>query len=202
MRPAALGIRAHSGWAAVVAVAGNLTPKILERRPVAVVDASLPGAKQPYHFARTLSLSDAEAHIAQCAKTGRLLAAQGVEAIAKSLRSTGYEIAGCGVLTSSGRAVPALAEVLASHAMIHTAEGEFFRNMFADACLQFGIPVTRVRERELLDRAAEQLRMTSAKIRKQLITLGRDLGPPWAQDQKNAALVAWLLLRSNTKGHS
>ena len=164
-----------------------------------MVDSNVPRAKQPYHFARTLSLNDAEAHLTRCAKTGRLLAAQGLEAMAKSLRGLGYEMSACGLLTASGRAVPALAETLASHAMIHTAEGEFFRNVFADACLRLGIRVARIRERELLDHAAKQLRMTSAKIMKQLTTLGRDLGPPWTRDQKSAALVGWLVLRENAK---
>ena len=203
MKRAAIGIRAHSGWAAVVAVAGHLsTPAILDRQRIAVVDSGAPRAGQPYHFAKNLPLQQADAHLAECAKTARLFAIDGLKAMADRLRHAQYEIAYCGVLMASGRPVPALPEILASHAMIHTAEGEFFRNVFSDACQQLGIPVTKVHERELFDRAAKELRLTSAKIVRRLTALGRELGPPWTQDQKSAALVGWLLLNGGTKGRT
>ena len=78
--------------------------------------------------------------------------------------------------------------------MIHTAEGEFFRRAFADACNRLKITVVRIRERDLPDRATKELRIAAPKLRAQLTNLGRDLGPPWTQDQKGAALAAWLLL--------
>jgi len=200
MKRAAIGIRAHSGWAAAVAVAADVrTPRILDRQRIAVVDSGARGAIQPYHFAKNLSLPEAEAHLADCAKAARVMAIKGLRAMAENLRNAGYEMASCGLLTASGRPVPELAETLASHAMIHTAEGEFFRNVFADACAQLGIAVTKIRERELLDRASKELRVTAAQIKKQLTSLGRDLGPPWTQDQKSAALVAWLLLKNNSQ---
>jgi hypothetical protein len=203
VKPAAIGIRAHSGWAAVVAVAVDSSkPRVLDRQRVVVIDAGRPGTSQPYHFAKGLFLPDAEAHIAGCAKTARVLAAKGLHSMSHNLRDAGYEIANCGLLMASGRPVPPLRETLASHAMIHTAEGEFFRKAFADACQQLGIPVTRIRERELLDGAARELRSTPARIKKELAALGRELGPPWTQDQKQAALVAWLLLAENAKRHS
>lgn len=202
LKPAAIGIRAHSGWAAAVAVAGTLAaPQILVRERIVVIDGDGPRANQPYHFAKNLSLREAELHLAQCAKTSRRLAAMGLESIAESLHTTRYAIVGCGILTASGRPVPALPEILASHAMIHTAEGEFFRDAFADACERLKIPITRVRERELLDRAVSELRIGAPKLRVQLTEAGRGVGPPWTQDQKNAALVGWLLLESAGKPH-
>jgi hypothetical protein len=110
------------------------------------------------------------------------------------LRGSGYKVAGCAILTSSGRPLPALAATLASHAMIHTAEGEFFRNAFAKACGELGIAMTRERERDLLGCATGEFGAGPATLKKRLETMGRDLGPPWAEDQKTAALAAWLLL--------
>jgi hypothetical protein len=190
-----IGIRAHSGWAAVVAVAGNLdSPEILARERVSLIDPGARGAKQPYHFAKTLSLKDAESHLAQCAKTARQLAAEGLQTILGRANASGRKITGCAILTASGRPIPDLPEILASHAMIHTAEGEFFRNAFADACDQLGIRTSKFRERELLGIAAAELRLAPARIKTRLAHIGRSVGPPWAQDQKSAALAAFLLL--------
>jgi hypothetical protein len=191
-----IGIRAHSGWAAVVAVAGNLeSPEILARERVPLIDPGARGAKQPYHFAKGLSLKDAEAHLAHHAEEARRLAAEGLKAIRTRASASGREIIGCAILTASGRPLPTLQEILASHAMIHTAEGEFFRNAFADACDQLGIRTSKFRERELLAIASAELRLAPAKIKTRLASVGRSVGPPWAQDQKSAALAGFLLLR-------
>lgn len=198
MKRAAIGIRAHSGWAAVVAVGADFSsPRILARQRIVVIDSSGPRANQPYHFVKDLPLDEAQAHLNNCARAALLMATKGLEAMENSLRKLGYEIVGGGVLTASGRVLPGLPDILASHAMIHAAEGEFFRNVFADACEELGIAVVRIRERELLDRAAKELRVSSAKIEQQLRGLRRDLGPPWTQDQKSAVMAAWLLLNGD-----
>ena len=201
-RHAALGIRAHSGWSAVVAVAGDLdSPQIIARERVSVIDPESRGAKQPYHFAKTLSLTEAETHLAGCAATARRLAAGGLQAICAQASASGWKITACAILTASGRPVPALPEILASHPMIHTAEGEFFRNAFADACAQLAIRVAKFRERDLLATASAELRLAPAKIKTRLAAAGRAVGPPWSQDQKNASLAAFLLLagRANSR---
>ena len=197
LKPAAIGIRAHSGWAAAVAVAGTLTaPQILSRERIVVIDAGGPRANQPFHYAKDLPLAKAELHLAQCAKTARRLAAAGLENMAETVRNAGHTIIGCGIITASGRSLPALPEILASHPLIHTAEGEFFRNAFADACDHLGLLVSRIRERDLLDRAVKDFRFNARRLSSHLTNIGRDLGPPWTQDQKSAALIAWLLLGS------
>lgn len=57
----ALGLRAHSGWTAAVAVAGSpIKPIILERRRIETADDRIAGSKQPYHTAKELSDETAE----------------------------------------------------------------------------------------------------------------------------------------------
>lgn len=193
----AIGIKAHSGWAAIAAVAGDLkTPQVLDRRRISVVDPGVRGANQPYHFAKTLVLKEANAYLERSAETSRYLAAEGLAALAANLRDSGFQIVAAAIVMASGQAIPRLAETLASHALIHTAEGEFFRNAFAEGCNQLGLRIYRLRERELLDRGAAAFRMTKLKVKTRLNRLHRDLGPPWTQDQKSAALAAWLALCS------
>jgi len=166
---------------------------------MAVVDPGAQGTAQPYHFARELPLEGAQSHLASCAKRSRELAAGGLADLVERLRGSGYQVAGCAILTSSGRPLPGLAETLASHAMIHTAEGEFFRTAFADACSQLGIPVARERERDMLGCATREFGSGLAGIKKRLAAIGGDFGPPWAEDQKKAALAGWLLLSRSSK---
>ncbi len=100
----------------------------------------------------------------------------------------------CGITLGSGRALPALEKVLASHALIHTAEGEFYRNVVAEAGEHCGLPVLGVKEREIFERAASHLKVDAAELERRVAILGKPIGPPWTQDQKYAALVAWLAL--------
>jgi hypothetical protein len=110
------------------------------------------------------------------------------------LRDRQYRVVGSAVLLASGRALPPLAKILASHAVIHAAEGEFFREVFSKACADLDLSVTGVRERDLDERVKTTLGKVAARMRRQISTLGRSLGPPWTADQKTAALAALIVL--------
>ncbi len=88
-----------------------------------------------------------------------------------------------------------LKSILASHALIHTAEGAFYREAIAAACAARRIAVHRVREREL-DGECEVLAVSLAAARQRFAQFGRQLGAPWTQDEKLSALGAWLTLAS------
>jgi hypothetical protein len=192
---AAIGWRVHSGWAVQIALAGPVrAPAVIERRRVELVDPAVPGAAQPYHAARTLSLGEAESWLGRCREATLLLAAQAIQEAAGGLRRQGYRAVACGLLDSSARPLPALAAVLASHALVHTAEGELFRDALAAAARAAGLPVIRAKERDLLDRGAALAGLTPDEVGGHLAALGATLGPPWRQDEKLATLAAWLAL--------
>ena len=145
-----LGFRAHSGWAAMVVVAGTIdAPRVLERRRITIADPELPGSKQPYHAAAELPFEKAEALVRKAIESSRALALEAMSSVVKTLRSQGHEIAGCSVLLGSGKTLPRLDGILASHTRIHTAEGEMFRDVLAWAAGECHLPVTGVREKEL-----------------------------------------------------
>src|ERR1700689_1588578 len=99
----ALGFRAHSGWAALVAVAGTIdAPLVLERRRIIIADPDMPGSRQPYHAAAELPLARAEALVQGAIESSRALALEAMSATVKALGSRGHEVAGCGVLLGSG----------------------------------------------------------------------------------------------------
>ncbi len=192
---AAIGFRAHSGWAALVAVAGSTgSPEVIARRRIEIADAAIPGSKQPFHAAEPLPFKDAEKFLKRCADSTQRLAREALQAAIDGLRDKRYEAAGCGIILGSGRALPELRAILASHALIHTAEGEFYRNALVEAGEHCGLPVFGVKERELYERASAQLHTPVDKLQQRVAELGRSIGPPWTQDQKYAALVAWMAL--------
>jgi hypothetical protein len=183
----ALGFRAHSGWAALVAVAGTVdAPRVIERRRIAIADAELAGSKQPYHAAAGLPLPQAEALVRSAVASSRALAVEAILAARKRLESTGHEVAGSGVVLGSGKPLPALEKILASHALIHTAEGELFRDVLVWAAKNCGLPVAGVRQKDL-----------DASALRRLDSLGKRIGPPWTQDQKYATVAAFRVLESD-----
>ena len=193
--PAALGFRAHSGWAAAVAVAGTpRAPEILERRRIEIADSSISGSKQPYHAAEELPFEKAKKLLERCERGSMRLARKAVGALLEDLRARGFAVAGCGLLLASGRSLPGLESILASHALIHTADGEHFRDALAQAGKYHRLSFRRVKERELYAQAAARFRASSEELKSRINAMGKGLGPPWTQDQKLAALVAWLAL--------
>jgi hypothetical protein len=195
MKQAAFAIRVHSGWGALVAVAGNpAAAEVLKRSKITIIDRKLAGAAQPYHFAQGRSLPAAERHLAQCADSSEKLAFEGLREAVDEIGRGGPAIAGCAILMASGRPLPELSKILASHPLIHTAEGEFFRQAFWKAAERLQIPVTGLRERDLEQQARSVFGEAAKQADRTIANLGKVMGPPWTADQKLAALAALLVL--------
>jgi hypothetical protein len=195
IKKAAIGLRAHSGWAALVALAGPATsPEVIARRRIEIADPAIRGSKQPFHAAEPMEFPDAQAYIERCSDSTGQLAREALQAAMDGLRDRRAEPVGCGVILGSGRTLPGLEAILKSHALIHTAEGEFFRQALLEACEHCGIPVLGVKEKELYARAAAQLRAPVSELERRVQEMGKSVGPPWTQDQKYAALAAWMAL--------
>jgi hypothetical protein len=195
MKRAAIGVRMHSGWGALVAVSNSDgRVEILERRRVAMTIPGTPGANQPYHFAENLELPEAENFLGNCFATSRRLALAAVRNVLGELRGRQYRLVGSGMLLASGRPLPPLPKILASHALIHAAEGEFFREAFSKACEDLDLSVTGFRERNLEECVQTTFGKAATRMWQQISTLGRTLGPPWTADQKTAALAALVVL--------
>src|SRR5215471_4279147 len=146
MMRSTLGIRVHSGWGALVALAGDAVPEVIDRRRVEIIDPRTPGAAQPFHFAERLEINKAQAHVARCADVSKRMALEALRQVAGQLNRQGYTIASVAILLSSGRPLPSFEKILASHALIHAAEGEFFRQAFREAAEALKIPATGIRE--------------------------------------------------------
>jgi len=197
MKTAAFGFRMHSGWGVLVAVSGDTDlVEVVLRRRIVVMDTSLRGGKQPYHYAAELPSDQCERHIAKCAALSESMAHAAIVEALEELKKLEYRITSAAVVMASGRALPSLPAILASHPLIHTAEGEFFRKAVIKACAQLKIPTAQIREREIEERAKCAFGKRTAEILRRISRMGKILGPPWTADHKAAALAAWLTLEN------
>jgi hypothetical protein len=189
---AVLGLRPHTYWTAAVALAGPVSaPQVLERRRIVFAEGE---ERFVYHRAAESQPSAAEALLAQVRVATETNAVAGIASLIADLEASGVAVRTAATSDTPGRIPERLADVLASHAHIHAAEGRFYRDVVADACAATGLEVRRVIERELADRVAERLGVDAADIAQRLRVLGAALGPPWSEDQKLATLAAWLHL--------
>jgi hypothetical protein len=189
MKNAAFGIRVHSGWAVIVCVSGDpAAPNLVDRRRIVIIEQAMEGAKQPYHFAENSGLEEAERHLQNCAAVSQRLAVQAVREMLDVVTARKYRMLGCAILLASGRALPSLQKILASHALIHTAEGEFFRKIVSEACESCHIPVMGICERELNELANATFGKAAARVRQHISNLGKTVGSPWTQDEKTSAV--------------
>ena len=200
MKLAAIGVRMHSGWGALVAVSNSAgSVEVIERRRVSIINPGTPGAKQPYHFAESLELPEAEKFLGSCSAASKRLALAAVRDVIDELRGRQYRVVGSAVLLASGRPLPPLSKILASHALIHAAEGEFFREAFSKACEELDLSVTGFRERNLDECVQTTFGKAATRMEQQISTLGRSLGPPWTKDQKTAAVAGLIVLANKQR---
>jgi hypothetical protein len=195
MQTAAVGFRVHSGWAAAVVLCGPVdAPIVVERRKIQLVKIFTYAYRQPYHTAEKMPRPDAIKFIRGVQLEAKRLALSSLRSLQAYSAEGEFKIARSALLLASGRALPELERILASHALIHTADGELFRDSLRAACAACDLRLECVREKELFAAASSVLKVQTAALKRLIAALGKALGPPWSQDEKFAALAAWLTL--------
>jgi hypothetical protein len=195
MKQAAVGFRVHSGWSALVTVSlENGSPTVLSRERVHLVETFSYKFRQPYHTAGKMPLEKARAFVGGVLSEAKRLATRALRSAQTELGRQGFQVERCALLLASGKTLPSLDRILLSHALIHTADGELFREALRHSSAHCGLEVACIRERELLDHGGQALRTNREKLLQRLTELGSAFGSPWTQDEKYAALAAWLVL--------
>jgi hypothetical protein len=189
----AVGLKARTGWAALVALAGDVRePRLVERARIILAP---PGVMAPYHEADGLDPRQAQDSVRRSIAAVNDLATDAIRAAARRFAAAGHDLAGCAVLVGSGMPNWTTDEILAVHVRMHKAEGELFRDalvMGAQAC---GLNVTTLPHQSAIDAAAKTLDLTRGQLDAILTALGKSAGPPWSKDQKEAAAAALVALK-------
>ena len=191
---AALGFSVHTGWAILVAVSGPAaSAAVIDRRRIEMMPHR--DAKRPrfvYHAAQKLPRAAAERLVRESTEMSWKNAAAAIRAAVEALRTTGYDVVANGIIVGNKRLEAALDTILQSHALIHTAEGQLFRDAIGRASEALAIPVTEVGAKELEPRAAKALRLSDAGLTAHVARIGGAAGRPWSKDHRQACLAAEL----------
>jgi hypothetical protein len=190
----AFGMKAHSGWAALVVVGirdGEFA--IVDRRRVELVEEEW--AKQPYHAAEEMKGAEARDLIGRGIDAARRIAVREMRAAVKREKERKNEVIACAVLTGNPMPNWSVEEILSVHFRMHKAEGVLFRDVLARAAETCGLKLVAIPEKQLMKRAENALGVASSVLARKVAALGKLVGPPWGKDQKDAALAAMVALR-------
>ncbi|WP_267224668.1 hypothetical protein [Dyella silvae] len=189
----AIGFKAHSGWAATVAVGlQDEHLQLVDRRRLPLVDArTAPWARQPYHAAEGMAPARAQAMVQRGIEAARHASARVVAAWLQELLEAGHDVTGGAVLTASPMPAWTTEQILAVHIRMHQAEGHLFPDAVAAAVAACGLPLGLIPEREL-----DQLAPSACPWMADITALGKWAGPPWGADQKHATIAALVLFGS------
>jgi hypothetical protein len=150
--------------------------------------------RQPYHTAAKMEREEARSFLLHVRDEARKLARDAIRAAEVEAKQQGFEVTRCALLLASGRPLPGLEKILASHSLIHTADGELFREAIVHGSARCGFTLNTIRERELLARGTKLFRCKEDELLRRITELGRQVGTPWSQDEKFAALASWISL--------
>ena len=192
----AFGMKAHSGWAVLVAASSDSGDyHLVERCRLELVEAEQAAwAKQPYHAAQRLQPDEARALVARGLGAARRIALREMRAAVMRARAAGHMVTACAVLVVDPMPDWTVEEILAVHFRMHKAEGVLFREALTRAAGTCGLGLVEIPEKQLEEQAERALGSSANGLRKTLASLGKSVGPPWGKDQKDAALAAMIAL--------
>lgn len=204
-----LGLRPHSGWAAAVVLSGTAArPVLVARQRLTLVEPDGRYSRFLYHEAAELGPRAASRWVADGRRrfAGSTLAA--LRGFCDGLAKEGRRVGAAALLRGNRPFTATLEQILAAHPKVHSAEGELYRDLLADACASLGIPAVPLGEKAVWEQAARVLKLSEDQLSARLQALGREAGSPWGEDQRLAAAAGWAVLaglrasRSNAAARS
>jgi hypothetical protein len=172
-------------------VAGDVArPEVLFRRRADLSDPSGRVRKNAYQASRGLEPSQATVAIRAAERIAADRAVAALEQAVGDAAGEGADAGSCAVVVGTVRGEPNLESILASHALAHAAEGRLYQEALLRAAESLGLEAAAVPKRSIWEQGDAEL----GASRDWIDGLRRELGPPWAEDQKLAALAAWIVL--------
>ena len=173
-----------------------MDPIVLRRERVELLDGSLP--RQPYHAAAEggLSPDDAARLISRVEQAATAAARRVTESLLVELRDSGQVVVGAG-LVAGVRPIPVdLAEILASHPLLHAAEGRLYEEAITESSAAVALPVLALEPKSLLAETATTLGVSTTDLTAGLAAAGKRVGAPWQKDHREVATAALAALRA------
>jgi hypothetical protein len=192
-RRVALGLVVHTGRADLVAVAkaGDDVEVVAKGR---MVVAATFDEGAVFHAAQEMPVETARPFVDEAE---RRFTEKARAEFAAWIAPLSARVVGAAIVAGPPKTLPPLETILKAHPLLHASEGELYRRVFAAAVAQAtGATPQRIPPKDLSARAAAAARLTPARLAARLAAIGKASGRPWAADQKQAALAAWIALAS------
>jgi hypothetical protein len=183
-----------------VVAGGVARPEVVFRGRAELGDPAGRVRRNVYHAARALELA-AAADLVEAAE--RIAAEQAAAALERTVRDAADEgavVRSCAVVVGTFPRGARLESILASHALAHAAEGRLYQGALLQGAESRGLDAIAIPKRSIWEQGEAALGLAQDELRQWIDQLRREVGPPWAQDQKLAALAAWIALGASGSG--
>jgi hypothetical protein len=194
-KPEALGLVTHTGWAHAVAITlQDGVPLVLLKQRLPMWGPVKPGEDHLYHRAADLPLDAARRALAADEREGRRVSAASFRKFAQELITRGYRLVAVRLVDRIRRPLPPLETVLASHPLLHAAEGLFFRRVLVAEAGKLIPDTAQLDGDDLPKGVAKAARLSTGDVAECLARAGKSAGRPWTQEHRLCALAGWLAL--------
>jgi hypothetical protein len=179
----------------LVVVAGSVAqPEVLLRGRVELGDPSGRVRRNVYQAARGLEPSAAAGVVEAAERIAAEQAARAIERTVQEAREVGVLVGSCAVVVGRLPGGARLESILASHALAHAAEGRLYQRALEQGAESRGLHAVAILKRSIWDEADSAFGLAGQELHRRIDQMRREIGPPWAEDQKLAALAAWIAL--------
>ena len=200
IRRAAIGISAHLGWAATATVTlGKSGLRVLRTDRLEIADSDDRPAKEPYHVAggfegleRVPRPADPEAALEKGLRRQRRSTERAIGEVESTLASSGHRVAFVGILVSRGRPAATFEQAIGSHTQIHIEEGIAVRESFRLAPTRAGRRIEMLDQKSVWSTCSEEFARSEGDLLAELSALRPENEGPWRNEEKTAALAAWI----------
>jgi hypothetical protein len=188
----AIGLRAKTGRAIVVVLSGPPeSPIVLLKGEITLTDPKVPATGQPYHQVMDLPWEQSERAVRKYVTSIERVAKRALAELIKQMRTTNRKVAGVGIIGAPDRDLKRIGN---PHIRAHAAEGVLFRRVLALGAESNGLKCRTFSDRNFDEAAAAKLGAKYSRIKRSLGALNVSVAPPWRNDEKQAAMAAWLAL--------
>jgi hypothetical protein len=147
-----------------------------------------------YHAARALEPAAAADLVEAAARIAAEQATAALGRVLQEARDEGAVVRSCAVVVGRSAGQTRLETILASHALVHAAEGRLYQRALLRGAQSRGLDTITIPKQSIWEQGEVALGVPHEKLRHWIDELRREVGRPWAQDQKLAALAAWIAL--------
>jgi hypothetical protein len=151
-----------------------------------------------YQSARGLEAAEAVTLVEAAERIAADQAAAALERTVRVATNAGAVVRACAVVVGASSRGVRLESILKSHALAHAAEGRLYQDALLRGAESCGLEAIAVSKQSIWEQGEAALGVARDELQQWIDELRRDLGPPWAQDQKLAALAAWIALKQSS----